>query len=139
MGRRRKARELALQCLYELESPGKDPDRVLDEHAARRRSAPASAEYARRLVAWARQEAAAADAAVAARVENWEPERLSLIVRLVLRLSLAEGRHAPEVPTRVILDEAVELARKYDSDEAARFVNGVLEPLLLAARGEGAP
>ena len=139
MGRRRKARELALQCLYELESPGKEPDRVLDDQAARRRSAPASEEYARRLVAWTREEAAATDAAVAERVEHWEPERLSLIVRLVLRLCLAEGRHAPEVPTRVILDEAVELARKYDGDEAARFVNGVLEPLLLAARAEEAP
>lgn len=139
MGRRRKARELALQCLYELESPGKEPDRVLDDQAARRRSAPASEEYARRLVAWTREETAAIDAAVAERVEHWEPERLSLIVRLVLRLCLAEGRRAPEVPTRVILDEAVELARKYDGDGAARFVNGVLEPLLLAARAEEAP
>ncbi|MBM4118159.1 transcription antitermination factor NusB [bacterium] len=134
MGRRRKARELALQSLYELEAPGKDAAAVLADQAGRRGSAGETRAYAAQLVAWARADAPRLDADIAARLQNWDLVRLSLILRLVLRLALAESRRAPEVPARVILDEAVELARKFDSEEAASFANGLLAALLAGER-----
>jgi N utilization substance protein B len=136
MGKRRKARELALQSLYALEDPDQAPDRVLDEQALRRGSSSESRDYAAKLVAWARADHESLDASIAAHLEHWDLNRLSLVLRLILRLCLAEGRRAPEVPSRVLFDEAVELARKYDGDEGAAFVNGVLDPLLRAERGE---
>jgi N utilization substance protein B len=135
MGRRRKARELALQSLYELELPDKEPGHVLRDQADRRGSSAESLDYAGRLVAWVRAEGEGLDAAIAPRLAHWDLDRLSLMVRLILRLGLSEARHAPEVPSRVILDEAVELARKYDGDEGAAFVNGVLDGLVRDARG----
>ncbi len=57
-------------------------------------------------------------------------------MRICLRLGLAESRNAPDVPTRVILDEAIEMARKYDDDKGAGFVNGLLEAMIVNERGE---
>jgi N utilization substance protein B len=134
VGRRRKARELAVQSLYELEAPGKDPGAVLRDQADRRGSAAETRDYAGRLVAWVRADERALDAALAGRLQHWDLERVSLVLRLILRLAVAESRHAPEVPARVILDEAIELARKYDSEQGASFANGLLAALLGAER-----
>jgi len=130
MGRRRKARELALQSLYEMEFPGKDAGEVLRSQADRRSSSPESEDYATRLVSWVDAGRDALDEAIDAQLENWDPDRVTLVLRNLLRLGLAEARNAPEVPRAVILDEWVELARKFDTEEGLRFVNGVLDKLL---------
>lgn len=134
MGKRRKARELAIQSLYELEAPGKTAEAVLRDQADRRGSAVETRDYAARLIAWTRDGERELDAAIIKHLRNWDLDRISLLLRIILRATLAEARWAPEVPARVLLNEAIELARKYDSDEAAGFVNGLLEPLLKAER-----
>ncbi|MCP4548882.1 MAG: transcription antitermination factor NusB [bacterium] len=134
MGKRSKARELALQSLYELEEPGKDPGEVLQATADRRNSSKESIEYAGRLISWTLDEQVSLDKAIAGQLRNWKLDRVSLVLRIILRQCLAEGRHAPEVPISVIINEAVELSRKYDSDEATGFINGVLEKLLVSER-----
>ena len=134
MGKRRKARELALQSLYELEFPGKDGGEVLRSQADRRGSSSESEDYAARLIAWVTADREALDTAIDAHLENWDPKRVSLILRNLLRIGLAEGRQAPEVPTAVILDESLELARKFDTEDGVRFVNGILEKLLTLER-----
>ncbi len=145
MGKRHKARELAIQSLYELEAPGKDAGEVLRDQSERRGGHPDTQEYAGRIIAWTRDDEKELDAAIAPRLRNWEMDRLSLVMRIILRAILAEARRAPDVPGRVLLDEAVELARKFDSEEAGSFVNGVLEGLLKEERpeefasGEGGP
>jgi len=136
VGKRRKARELAIQSLYELEAPEKEIGGVLRDQADRRGSAGETRDYAGRIVTWARDEETELDEAIAARLQNWDLERVSLLLRIILRAILAEARHAPEVPARVLLDEAVELARKYDSEQAGGFANGILEGLLKAERPE---
>ncbi len=139
MGKRRKARELALQTLYELEAEGKNAQVVLREHAARRGNSGETFEYANRLVEWTQADRDGLDKAIGKRLKNWDLSRLSLLMRISLRLGLAESRNAPDVPTRVIIDEAIEMARKFDSDEAASFVNGLLDALILGERGESKP
>ena len=136
MGQRRKSRELALQCLYEMEEPGKDPDSVLQATADRRNSSPDSLRYAWQLMTWVGDECAALDKEINGNLKNWEPDRISLVIRQILRMAVAEGRHAPEVPAKVIINEAVDLAKKYDSEEGGAFVNGVLEKLIFRERGE---
>jgi transcription antitermination protein NusB len=136
VGKRRKARELAIQSLYELEAPGKDPAEVLRDQSDRRGGHSDTLDYAGRIVTWTRDDEKELDAAITLRLRNWKMERLSLLTRIILRAILAEARRAPEVPARVLLDEAVELARKFDSEEAGGFVNGILEGLLKEERPE---
>ncbi len=136
MGKRRKARELAIQSLYELEAPGKDAGEVLRDQSDRRGGHADTREYAGRIIAWTRDDEKELDAAIAPRLRNWKMDRLSLLMRIILRAILAEARRAPEVPARVLMDEAVELARKFDGEEAGGFVNGVLEGLLKEERPE---
>ncbi len=130
MGRRTKARELALQSLYELEFPEKELAEVLRQQADRRGSHAESEDFAARLLERVYAERASLDASIDAQLENWDPRRVSMVLRNILRLALAEGRYFPEQPRSVILDEAVTLARKFDSEDGSRFVNGVLDKLL---------
>ncbi len=130
MGRRTKARELALQSLYELEFPEKDLTEVLRSQSDRRGSHKESEEFAARLLERVVAERASLDASIDAQLENWDPQRVNIVLRSILRLALAEGRYFPEQPRSVILDEAVQLARKFDSEDGSRFVNGVLDKLL---------
>lgn len=136
MGKRRKAREVALQCLYELEFGEREVAAVLRDQVARRGSSADSEQYAARLIDWVLAEQGELDRLIDARLEHWAPERVSMISRLLLRLGLAEGRGDRELPIAIILDEMVELARKFETEESAQFVNGVLDPLLASSRAE---
>jgi len=130
LGRRTKARELALQCLYELEFPGKDIAEVLGRQAVRRGSHAESESFAGLLLERVLAERVALDARIDAHLEHWNPDRVHMVLRNILRLALAEGLYFPEQPRAVILDEAVELARKFDSEDGSRFINGMLDKLL---------
>jgi len=113
-----------------MEFPGKDPGEVLRAQSDRRGSHPESEEFAGRLLAQVIAERASLDASIDAQLENWNPERVNLVLRSILRLALAEGLYFPEQPRSVVIDEAVMLARKYDSEDGSRFVNGLLDKLL---------
>jgi N utilization substance protein B len=115
MGRRRKARELALQSLYELELPDKDPAAVIAGQAHRRGSSPDSQAYASCLVDWVRREQAVLDQSIAARLEHWDLSRVAL---LLYRQAWPPRAARAGSPVPVILD-GPELACKYDSEEAA--------------------
>jgi N utilization substance protein B len=67
------------------------------------------------------------DALLSAHAENWRVERMAVLDRLVLRLAVYEMLTAPETPARVVINEALELARAYTGDEAVGFVNGILD------------
>ena len=142
VGKRRQAREMALQMLYQSELAGANPALVLREfdlHAFRAETADAGAtlrasemalDYARALVEGSIADQAAIDELIAAQAENWRLERMPVVDRNVLRLAVYELRHEQEVPAVVVIDEAIELAKKFGSEQSGRFVNGVLDALL---------
>jgi N utilization substance protein B len=70
---------------------------------------------------------AEADPIIAASADNWRLDRMAVVDRLILRLAVHEFLHAPGTPHKVVINEAVELARLFSTDEAPRFVNGVLD------------
>ena len=72
---------------------------------------------------------AAIDALIAAHSQHWRLERLAVIDRLVLRLAVWELRHETETPPPVVINEAIELARRFGTDDSVRFVNGVLDAI----------
>ena len=69
------------------------------------------------------------DALLSAHAQNWRVERMAVLDRLVLRLAVCEMLTAPETPARVVINEALELARTFSGDEAVRFVNGILDAI----------
>ena len=85
--------------------------------------------FANKLFEGAAKEAAALDELIGKHTENWRLERLSAIDRAILRLAIFEMRGA-ETPPKVVLNEAVELAKKFSSEESGAFVNGVLDAFL---------
>jgi N utilization substance protein B len=130
---RRRARQAALQMLYQCEAGGVTPEEAIATHdqieqAVRTGSADADA-FASRLVLGTIGHAADIDPQIAASAEHWRPERMALIDRLILRMAVYQLQHEHDVPPVVVIDEAVELARRFSGTESGRFVNGVLDAI----------
>ena len=128
---RRRAREAALQMLYQAEvgrSSAGDAMAPTGPRAipmTRCRTRPASSP-----TDWSAARSSRLtdiDARLAAHARNWRVERMAVIDRLVLRLAVYELLASPETPAKVIINEAIELARTFSGDEAVAFVNGVLD------------
>lgn len=129
-GVRRRARTYALQVLYALDQGGDD-----DPAAAVAEYAPlfdleldeASCEFAAGLVITTRTELGAIDDAIQSASRNWRLDRMSRVDRNILRLATCELGHRPDVPVKVVINEAVELAKRFGTADSASFVNGILD------------
>jgi N utilization substance protein B len=122
---RRRARELALQTLFSVEVGHHEPNAALDDALAAGTSPEARA-FVKDLVFGTLEHADQSDALVGPLLEGWTIERLPTVDRLLLRMGVYEMRYRPEVPRPVIINEAVELAKKFSTEASGRFVNGVL-------------
>jgi transcription antitermination protein NusB len=123
---RRKSREFALQMLFEWDMARQDPARVERLFWKSARAAASTRQFANQLFEGAVHEAQALDSLVSQFAENWRLERLAAIDRNILRLAIYELR-ARTAPATVVIDEALELAKKFSSAEAPAFLNGVLD------------
>jgi N utilization substance protein B len=128
---RRRAREAALQMLYQWEVGRSSPGDTILTYWRAQEEAPALAEehreFANLLVRGTAQRVAEIDGLLAERAQNWRVERMAVLDRLVLRLATYEMLAEPATPAKVIINEALELTRQYSGDEAVAFVNGVLD------------
>ena len=128
MGKRRKGREIVLQSLYASLISGAPLGDALADQLARRESADDTAVFARDLAAKIAAHRADLDVWLRSLVSaGWSPDRVGMLERVILTIGLAELRHSPDVPWRVVINEALELTRRYCEDEAVGFVNGVLD------------
>ena len=127
MGARSTGRESALQMLFALEAGGGSPTRVVSTYWRETPGDPEGREYADEIVHGVAGELEAVDEAVRKASTNWRIERMARVDRNVLRLGAWELMRRADVPRAVILDEAVELAKRYGSEESGAFVNGVLD------------
>jgi N utilization substance protein B len=134
---RRRAREAALQMLYQWEIGGGDLDAVFETFPRVQPAAldPVHGELAHALVRGTAERVGEIDRLVDAHTQNWRLERLSVIDRLVLRLAVFELLARPETPPVVVINEAIELARTFSGEAAAKFVNGVLDAIRRELRG----
>lgn len=120
VGSRREARERALSLLYEAEVKGATPDQVLD-------SLPLAPEaFAADLVSGVGQHRDEVDALIRRFAKGWSLERMPTIDRTLLRIATFELGHRSDVPTGAVISEAVELAKRYSTDDSGKFVNGLL-------------
>ena len=127
MGKRRKARELVLQALYEAEFSDRTCDEILKSQADERDSSEDTVEYANTLFAKVLDNVKELDDEIGKAVEHWDLGRISLVDKNILRFAMAEILYFTDVPTKVILNEAIDIAHKYSSSDAGKFVNGVLD------------
>jgi N utilization substance protein B len=126
---RRDQRERALEILYEAECKGLTPAAVLAELPL------APDPFARSLVLGVGEHEAEHDTRIAAHLRaDWTLARLPVLDRLILRMALEELAYQADVPTGVALDEAVELAKTFSTDESGRFVNGILSAIVPEVR-----
>lgn len=127
MSKRRKAREIVLQVLYEAEFSDRSPREILDEQLAERGSKDDTTAFARILLAHVTEHREELDRRISEAARNWDLKRISLIDRNILRFAMAEVLYCPDVPTRVIINEAIEIAHKFSSSDAGKFVNGIMD------------
>ncbi len=126
-GGRPKAREIFCRVLYEVEITGDDAIEVLEYALGRYHLTEDAREYIFFLAeTWDRHQSEV-DAAIESRLQSWSLDRLSVVVRSVLRLGATELIYFEETPAEVILDQAIRLAQRYGEDGSDAFVNGVLD------------
>lgn len=123
---RRRARELALQALYELESTRHATDEVLAERLADKPLDADGEAFMRAVVAGVLASAALLDEQIQRHAPEWPLDQMAIIDRNILRIALWEFGASRQTPVKVAINEAVELAKEFGSDSAPRFVNGVL-------------
>jgi N utilization substance protein B len=124
---RRKGRELALQALYQIEMTSDSSVAAVDRFLQHFEGNVKAKEFARRLVSGAVSQRAEIDRLIAQATENWKIERLAKVDFLILRLATYELVFCPDIPTSVSLDEAIEIAKRFGTEESASFINGVLD------------
>jgi transcription antitermination protein NusB len=129
MGSRTKARELALQMLFQWEVGQHPSAYVLQTFMHGRKLAPDVDAFARSLFEGTVAEVESLDGAIAEYAKNWRTDRMPAIDRNILRMALYEILHHPETPGPVVINEAIELARRFSSEDSVNFVNGVLDAI----------
>jgi len=129
MGARRKGRELAVQALYQIELTGESSAAALRLFFERADTSARAKEFAATLVDGVRAHQARLDDLITQASQNWRFERLSRVDLNVLRVAAYELSQTPTVPTSVVIDEAIEIARRFGTEESAEFVNGILDQI----------
>jgi N utilization substance protein B len=127
VGKRRKGREIVLQSLYAARLSGASLDDALADQLERRRPSNETADFATGLLRTLGDNLRQTDRWLGQLLQNWDPERVGVLEKAILAIGLTELRHCPDVPWRVVIDEACELARRYCDEEAVGFVNGILD------------
>lgn len=123
---RRQAREAALQVLYQVDVGGADPEKALVHVEQATGIAPEDLCFARELVTGTLAHRVALDRVIACFSRDWELTRMAAVDRNIMRLALFEIFHREDIPHRVSVNEAVELAKVFGGEDSSRFVNGIL-------------
>ncbi len=135
MGRRTKARECAFQMLYQWDVAREPMDRVTEGFWKVRTTTDETRAAAERLARGAQSRADEIDSAIALAATNWRVDRIAAVDRNILRIGAYELMKEEQTPTSVIIDEAVEMAKRFGEADSPSFVNGVLDAIRGAVRG----
>ena len=136
MKKRSRARELALQFLYQLDLRGSE---FLDQAKAFLRaeeSDKGAREFAAVLVKGVAENQADLDQEIRSVAQNWEITRMAVIDRNVLRMATYELLHCPDIPPKVAINEAIELGKRYSTQNSGAFINGILDKVKDRARAD---
>lgn len=130
MRRRTLGRELALKILYQIDVIKEDPVRIMQDFFSQQEAVgPDVEEFAKKLVAGTQEHLQEIDTKIAAFATNWELSRMAIIDRNILRLGSFELMFAEDIPSKVSINEAIELAKKFGGTDSGKFVNGILDKI----------
>lgn len=130
------AREKAFQVIYQMDMNETSLDLALEAVLEEAELDAEAAGFCRALAQGVLDKRAEVDETLKKHTENWKLERMASVDRNILRLSVYELLFCPEVPDKVAIDEAIELAKLYSDDKAPRFINSVLDKILKAKQAE---
>ncbi len=141
MRRRTRAREYALQLLYQVDVTRADPTEQLIEEFWTYHQVPDDVKrFATQLVQGTLRHQEEIDRLIAEHANNWRLTRMAVVDRNILRLGTYELRYVEDVPPKVCLNESVELAKRFGDEESSKFVNGILDAIYkLRAREPSGP
>lgn len=131
MRKRTQAREYALQILYQIDLANKDPKECLEDfwQAQEQTCDEKIKEFASFLVCGTLEHISVIDNFIKEYTTNWQLERMAAVDRNILRMATFELVFASDIPSKVSINEAVELAKKYSNLESGKFVNGILDKI----------
>ncbi|MFH0883959.1 MAG: transcription antitermination factor NusB [bacterium] len=124
---RHEARQIALQVLYAVELTGDDPSSLFNSLV--RGGDKRHCAFAQRLVSLACRHKAKMDEMISSKSHRWDIGRMALLDHLILRIALCELFHVEDVPPKVTINEAIEIAKMFSTDQSGRFINGLLDAL----------
>ncbi len=127
--KRTRARELALQALYMLDQRGAEVADYIDDFIGNADHDANVRDYATKLVVGIRRNRKEIDGRISAVAENWDLYRMAVIDRNILRVACFEMLHLDDIPPKVAINEAIDLAKKYSTEESGSFVNGILDKI----------
>ena len=130
MTNRRKARELVLEALYRIEIAQQEPEQIFNSIITREELPETVKEFTKRLLTQTVARLSDIDSIIKEVAENWRLERIAVIDRNILRFAICEILYFDDVPDKVSIDEAIEVAKKFSTDDSGRFVNGILDKVL---------
>jgi N utilization substance protein B len=133
---RRLARESVLKGLYAEEIGSLSSDEVLRTVVLDGHLSQAGAEFARLLFEQVHQSREWTDAAISRLATNWDIERIAVIDRIIMRMAMTEIKVMVDIPMKVVLNEAIELAKRYSTSESSAFINGILDTFVKDAARE---
>jgi transcription antitermination protein NusB len=126
---RHRAREYALQMLYQAEASGAPIAEILAGFWRDVEVPPEVRDFAGRLAGGTASALGEIDGLLTGCLDNWRLERLAIVDRNVLRMAVYELLHEPETPPIVVIDEAIEVAKRFGGEDSGQFVNGILDAL----------
>ncbi|HGJ67207.1 TPA: transcription antitermination factor NusB [bacterium] len=130
MRKRTKARESALQILYQVDITNDNINLVLEQYWKERKRNPEVIEFANQLTKGTISHLTEIDKIISSHSENWNIERMPIIDRNIIRLATYEILYIDDIPSKVTIDEAVDLANRFGSINSGKFVNGVLDKIM---------
>ncbi|MEX0771545.1 MAG: transcription antitermination factor NusB [Balneolales bacterium] len=137
MKNRRGIRETTLQALYAYQAGNEDREHVISSIIKPKVSDDKEGlRFAEKLFLNTLQTSDIADAEIEKHIKNWEIDRLAIIDRLVLRMAISEFIHFDDIPPKVTINEAIEIAKRFSTSKSGRFVNGILDAVLESLSAE---
>ena len=139
MGKRRKARECAIQCLYQWDMTGADVESILAGFWEAHPSSQEVAEFTERLIHGTLEHVDEIDPLIGAQAEHWRVDRIGKVERSILRLGAYELLYEEDTPKAVVINEAIEISKRFCGPDAGHFINGVLDGIRekLSSSGSG--
>jgi len=135
--KRTRARELAMQGLYQLDVQGPDLLEQLTEFFIENDPDDLVRKLASEWTKGTWENLAQCDELIVASIIKWQLSRLSAVDKSILRLAVYQLKFCPDIPPRVVINEAIELAKKFSTAQSSAFVNGVLDAVLKKLKSEG--